>query len=53
MALPITKRKEKRHYELIFSRTKSGLEVDFILHGRNIFYVIKVKTSARLCSKML
>jgi len=33
------------HYELAFWRTRSKLEVDFILYGPNTFFAIEVKDS--------
>lgn len=39
--------------QLFFWRTKSGVEVDFILYGENTFYAIEVKNTMRINSKML
>jgi len=36
---------------LYFWRTRSGLEVDFILYGENIFYAIEVKHAKKIYSK--
>ncbi len=38
---------------LSYWRTKSGVEVDFVLYGENTFWAIEVKNSARINSKML
>ncbi len=38
---------------LSYWRTKSGVEVDFVLYGENTFWVIEVKNSAKINSKML
>ncbi len=38
---------------IYFWRTKSGVEVDFILYGKNTFYAIEVKNSNRVHKKML
>jgi predicted AAA+ superfamily ATPase len=37
--------------QLFFWRTKSGVEVDFIIYGRNTFLAIEVKSSRRVSSK--
>ncbi|WP_456387723.1 ATP-binding protein [Desulfolithobacter sp.] len=39
--------------ELFYWRTKSGVEVDFILYGEKEFYAIEVKNSTRVQGKML
>ena len=39
--------------ELFYWRTKSGVEVDFILYGEKEFYAIEVKNSTRIQGKML
>lgn len=38
---------------LYYWRTKSGVEVDFILYGQETFQAIEVKNSARINNKML
>lgn len=38
---------------LYYWRTKSGVEVDFVLYGQDTFWAIEVKNSARINSKML
>jgi predicted AAA+ superfamily ATPase len=38
---------------LYYWRTKSGVEVDFILYGKDTFLAIEVKNSARVNSKMV
>ena len=38
---------------LYYWRTKSGVEVDFVLYGENTFLAIEVKNSSRINSKML
>lgn len=38
----------KEQYNLYFWRTRSGLEVDFIVYGQNTFYAIEVKNSKRV-----
>ena len=38
---------------LFYWRTKSGVEVDFILYGQDTFLAIEVKNSAKINSKML
>jgi len=38
---------------LYYWRTKSGVEVDFILYGQDTFWAIEVKNAARINSKML
>lgn len=38
---------------LYYWRTKSGVEVDFILYGQDTFWAIEVRNSARIKSKML
>ncbi len=38
---------------LYYWRTKSGVEVDFVLYGQDIFQAIEVKNSGRINSKML
>jgi len=38
---------------LFFWRTKSGVEVDFVLYGQDGFWAIEVKNSARIQPKML
>ncbi|HFQ81278.1 MAG TPA: ATP-binding protein [Desulfobacterales bacterium] len=38
---------------LYYWRTKSGVEVDFVLYGENTFLAIEVKNSTRINSKML
>ena len=38
---------------LYYWRTKSGVEVDFILYGKDTFWAFEVKNSARINSKML
>ncbi len=38
---------------LSYWRTKSGVEVDFVLYGQNTFWAIEVKNSAKINSKML
>lgn len=35
----------KGHHDLYFWRTKSGLEVDFIIHGEKGFWAIEVKNN--------
>lgn len=37
-------------YELYFWRTRSGLEVDFVLYGENGIWAIEVKNSGRISS---
>lgn len=39
--------------KLFYWRTKSGVEVDFILYGEKEFYAIEVKNSTRVQGKML
>jgi predicted AAA+ superfamily ATPase len=39
--------------DLYFWRTRAGLEVDFILYGKDTFYAIEVKNSAVIRSRML
>ncbi|BCO09729.1 ATPase [Desulfolithobacter dissulfuricans] len=39
--------------ELFYWRTKSGVEVDFVLYGEKEFYAIEVKNSTRVQGKML
>jgi predicted AAA+ superfamily ATPase len=39
--------------ELFFWRTRSGVEVDFVLYGENLFAGIEVKNSTRIHGKML
>ncbi|HCJ84133.1 MAG TPA: ATPase [Parachlamydiales bacterium] len=39
---------QKKNYELSFWRTRSGLEVDFILYGSDQFWAIEVKNSTHL-----
>ncbi|MBI5242459.1 MAG: ATP-binding protein [Elusimicrobia bacterium] len=36
---------------LYFWRTKSGLEVDFIVYGQDVFLAVEVKASRAVCSK--
>jgi uncharacterized protein len=43
----------KNDCKLYFWRTKSGVEVDFVVYGKDTFCGIEVKNSARLNSKML
>ena len=38
---------------LSYWRTKSGVEVDFVLYGENTFWAIEVKNSVKINSKML
>ncbi len=38
---------------LSYWRTKSGVEVDFVLYGKDTFWAIEVKNSAKINSKML
>ncbi len=38
---------------LYYWRTKSGVEVDFILYGQDTFWAIEVKNSAKINNKML
>ena len=38
----------RKEYNLYFWRTKSGLEVDFVLYGENIFAAIEVKNGAKI-----
>ncbi len=39
--------------KLYYWRTKSGVEVDFILYGQDTFWAIEVKNSAKINNKML
>lgn len=39
--------------DLYFWRTRSGLEVDFILYGENLFYAIEVKNNHMITSQTL
>ena len=39
--------------ELFYWRTKSGVEVDFVVYGEREFYAIEVKNTARVHGKML
>lgn len=39
--------------KLFFWRTRSGVEVDFVLYGQDLFAAIEVKNSTRVDSKML
>lgn len=41
----------KKDRELFFWRTKSGVEVDFIVYGQDTFLAIEVKSSRRVSSK--
>jgi len=41
----------QKERELFFWRTKSGVEVDFILYGQDMFLAIEVKSSRRAASK--
>lgn len=41
----------KEDRQLFFWRTKSGVEVDFIVYGQNTFLAIEVKSSRRVSSK--
>ena len=38
---------------LYYWRTKSGVEVDFVLYGENTFWAVEVKNTERINSKML
>lgn len=38
---------------LYYWRTKAGVEIDFILYGKDTFLAVEVKNSARINSKML
>ena len=38
---------------LFYWRTKSGVEVDFVLYGQDIFFAMEVKNSNKINSKML
>jgi predicted AAA+ superfamily ATPase len=40
-------------YDLYFWRTRSGLEVDFIVYGENTFWAIEVKNAKKIYSKDL
>jgi predicted AAA+ superfamily ATPase len=42
-----------KNCNLSYWRTKSGVEVDFILYGEDTFMVIEVKNSARINRKMI
>ncbi len=42
-----------KHCNLYYWRTKSGVEVDFILYGEGTFWAIEVKNSTRINSKTL
>ncbi len=44
---------QKERHELTFWRTRSGLEVDFILYGPKIFIAIEVKNSTKISPKDL
>ncbi len=39
--------------DLYYWKTKSGVEVDFILYGQDCFWAIEVKNSAKINNKML
>ncbi len=41
----------KKERELFFWRTKSGVEVDFIVYGQDTFLAMEVKSSRRVSSK--
>ena len=41
----------RKDRELFFWRTKSGVEVDFIIYGQDTFLAIEVKSSRRVSSK--
>ncbi len=41
----------KKDRELFFWRTKSGVEVDFIVYGQDTFLALEVKSSRRVSSK--
>lgn len=43
----------KKTCNLYYWRTKSGVEVDFVLYGQDTFWAIEVKNSAKINSKML
>ncbi len=43
----------KQNCTLSYWRTKSGVEVDFIVYGQDTFLAIEVKNSAKINSKML
>ncbi len=34
--------------ELFYWRTRSGVEIDFVIYGRNVFWAIEVKNAARV-----
>jgi predicted AAA+ superfamily ATPase len=40
-------------YEIFYRRTKSGLEVDFIIYGNEEFWAIEVKNGANISLKDL
>ena len=39
---------EKKSANLYYWRTRSGLEVDFVLYGKDIFWAIEVKNSNKI-----
>jgi len=39
---------KRNHYELYFWRSRSGVEVDFILYGKHDMYAIEVKNTNRI-----
>jgi hypothetical protein len=44
---------QRRRDNLYFRRTKSGNKVDFIIYGKNAFYVIEVKNNGKVSTRKL
>ncbi|HEU64948.1 MAG: hypothetical protein KR126chlam4_00584 [Candidatus Anoxychlamydiales bacterium] len=42
---------QEEEYKLYFWRTRSGLEVDFIIYGKDCFFAIEVKNNSHISSK--
>lgn len=42
---------QQETYQLSFWRTRTGIEVDFIVYGKDGFWAIEVKNSDRICPK--
>src|SRR2546428_1126393 len=41
-----------RSYEIYFWRSRAGLEVDFVLYGRDAIYAIEVKNTDRKSTRL-
>lgn len=42
---------QEEEYKLYFWRTRSGLEVDFIIYGKDYFFALEVKNNSHISSK--